>query len=170
MSRQAIELPSAERLNEILFYDEEDGELYCRIDRGPRKAGMLAGCLNKTGLHVVIAIDGVRYLAHRIVWKMKTGRDPLQDIDHKDTDGTNNRWDNLREATPSQNLQNMSLSKANTSGVKGVSFDRDLGKWCAEIMKDRKRYKLGYFVELDDAKKVIEMARAELHGEFARSA
>jgi hypothetical protein len=169
MGRKPVGLPSADRLHEILFYDEEDGELYLRIDRGPRKAGMLAGCINKAG-YISIAIDGVCYLAHRVIWKMKTGQDPILDIDHKDTDGINNRWSNLREATVCQNLQNMRLSRRNTSGVKGVSFDNDLGKWCAEIMKDRKRHKLGYFENLADAKTTIEAARARLHGEFARSA
>jgi hypothetical protein len=167
MGRTPVQLPSLDRLNEILFYDEEDGELYLRADRGPRKAGMLAGGVNKAG-YISVAIDGVRYLAHRVIWKMKTGKDPVLDIDHEDTDGTNNRFRNLREATVCQNLQNMSLSRRNSSGVKGVYFQA--GKWRAEIMENLTKHRLGSFENLEDAKAAVRAARERLHGEFARAA
>jgi hypothetical protein len=165
----ALSLPSLERLNEVLFYDEDDGELYLRVDRGPRKAGMIAGGRNKTG-HITIAIDGRRYLAHRVIWKIKTGNDPVVDIDHKDTNGINNRFANLREATVGQNRHNMRLSKRNTSGVKGVCFNPKLGKWCVSIMKDLVSHRIGYFEKFEDAKAAAGAARDRLHGEFARAA
>lgn len=161
-------LPDLDRLNEILFYDEADGELYLRVDRGPRKAGMLAG--GPAGFHITVAIDGIRYLSHRIIWKMKTGKDPVLDIDHKDTNGHNNRFENLREATVSQNRHNMKLSRRNTSGVKGVSFDVNIKKWRVEVMKDLIRHWIGNFENLDDAKEAVLIAREKLHGEFARAA
>lgn len=167
--REAIKIPSLERLNELLFYDEDDGELYLRVDRGPRKAGMLAGCVNNAG-YVSVAIDGKRYLAHRVIWKMKTGTDPAVDIDHEDTDSQNNRFGNLREATAFQNLQNMPLSRRNTSGVKGVYFDAKLNMWRAEIMSNRVKHRLGSFATLDGAREAISAARKKLHGEFARAA
>lgn len=164
-----LQLPSLDRLNEILFYDEEDGELYLKIDRGPRKAGMLAGGINKAG-YISIAIDGKRYLAHRVIWKMKTGKDPVLDIDHEDTDSINNRFSNLREASVAQNRHNSTISRRNSSGVKGVYFDNDLKKWRASVMLDRVVHRIGNFKDLYDAKAAVLAARERLHGEFARAA
>ena len=59
--------------------------------------------------------------AHRVIWAMMTGRWPDDEIDHRDRDPANNRWENLREATHSLNMLNRDEPSTNTSGVKGVS-------------------------------------------------
>lgn len=57
-------------------------------------------------------------------------------------------------------------SRRNTSGVKGVSYDRNRNKWSAEIMFQRKRYRLGRYDTLEKAAKVRKEAEDQLHGDF----
>lgn len=54
--------------------------------------------------YVIVGIGSKTYLAHRIIWKMKTGEDPVEIIDHHDCDSVNNRWVNLRQAEQKENL------------------------------------------------------------------
>ena len=72
-------------------------------------------------------------------------------MDHINRDGCDNRIVNLREVTPREQSMNTGLSSANTSGVKGVSFLKDKGKWRASINIDGRKTNLGTFVELSDA-------------------
>lgn len=74
-------------------------------------------------------------------------------VDHSDNNIKNNNLTNLRYATHKENMQNASMNKNNTSGVKGVSFDKDKKKWRACITIDRIQIHIGYFFNLEDAKK-----------------
>lgn len=168
MGKRVLSLPTLDRLNELFFYDEDDGELYHRTTRGAGAAGGVAGCVNAKG-YVSVAVDNRRYLAHRLIWKMITGRDPVEEIDHKDATRKNNLSDNLREASSFQNCHNTGISRRNTSGVKGVYFNPDNNNWRASIMKDRKVYRLGSYKKLEDARAAVLAAREQLHGEFART-
>jgi hypothetical protein len=87
--------------------------------------------------------------------------------DHLDRDGLNNRRSNLRPATASQNGANQGKRSDNTSGVKGVYWHAGAGKWRARIKVDGKYHSLGYFIDLKDAKAVVETAREKAFGEFA---
>jgi HNH endonuclease len=71
------------------------------------------------------------YLSHRIICKLMEREEPPDQIDHKDGSRANNRWSNLRAATPTQQKWNARLRKDNTSGYRGVV--RDYSKWCAQI-------------------------------------
>lgn len=161
-------LPSFER--ELFEYDPKSGILTWRISTNNRVCvGDVVGCINPTG-HWVGHIDGTVYVLHRIIWLWMTGEPPALEVDHKNTVGSDNRWDNLRLATSSQNNGNFGLSKRNTSGFKGVTLHKPTGKWMAKITKDRQQEYLGLFTRLDDAAAAY-MARArELFGEFARAA
>ncbi len=91
-------------------------------------------------------------------------------VDHIDGDGLNCRRSNLRDATPRQNVWNSRLAKTNTSGYKGVSFDRRRGRWHAYIIAAHKQNDLGHFDSAEEAAAAVVKARAKLHGEFARFA
>ena len=83
---------------------------------------------------------------------MSHKKDPLNlDIDHKDRNKGNNKIDNLRLVTTSENLRNVGKLSNNTSGVKGVSFYKSLGKYRAQIFVNGKRFHLGYFTSFEDA-------------------
>ena len=90
-------------------------------------------------------------------------------VDHRDCDGLNNRRDNLRVATHSQNNHNSRLAGHNGSGFKGVSWHKQYEKWHAYISKEGKRLFLGYFASAEAAHAAYCKASAELHGEFGRA-
>lgn len=92
------------------------------------------------------------------------------ETDHEDGDGLNNRRNNLRTATKGQNQHNGKIRITNTSGLKGVHFRKDIGKWHASITNDRKQKFLGSFRCPTAAHIAYVKASRELHGEFGRAA
>lgn len=106
---------------------------------------------------------------HRVVLERKLGR-PLRKgewCDHINRDPLDNRRENLRVATPSQNSCNHGLQSNNTSGYKGVSWSTERQKWEAYIKLNRKRISLGRHKTLRAAVLAYNEAAARLHGEFA---
>tara|TARA_R110002153_G_C13243703_1_gene490982 strand:- start:506 stop:1015 length:510 start_codon:yes stop_codon:yes gene_type:complete len=91
------------------------------------------------------------------------------DVDHKDGDGLNNRRENLRPATKSQNMRNRRINLNSTSGFKGVYFHRQAGKWAAQIKIRGKAKYLGLFASPEKAHSAYCTASRELHGEFGRT-
>lgn len=87
--------------------------------------------------------------------------------DHRDRDGLNNRRNNFRIATKQQNNFNRSISSANTSGFKGVSYRTDRGTWLASIRHDGKLKKLGTFATKEEAARAYDAAAKLTFGEFA---
>lgn len=106
-------------------------------------------------------------LAHRIAFYLLHGYCPEQ-VDHKDGNPGNNRADNLRAASGSQNCCNRGISARNTSGVKGVSLEKKTGLWKAYIKVGGKQTHLGRFPTLEEAAEARRIKAAEAHGEFAR--
>jgi len=171
-------LPSLERLNELLSYDEHTGVLTWKMQPATSRSnichnnkcgGKVAGTIGSKG-YIMIGIGKVYYLAQRIIWKMKTGSDPTDQVDHEDTDRGNNRWGNLREAANGPNIQNSKIRKDNKSGIKGVHWDMRHKKWRAVITANGKSTRLGRFPTIQEAASVIAQARLEMHGDFARLA
>lgn len=159
-----------ERLLKILRYEPETGCFYWLVCvYKPRLVGKKAGARRPDG-YIQVAIDGVLHRAHRLAFFYMTGRWPAADIDHRDLVRSNNKWDNLREATSSQNKQNIGLKKNNTSGIKGVYWNAAAGKWAVEIIKDKTKHRLGFFDCKEDAGTAYARKAAELFGEFARLA
>lgn len=94
--------------------------------------------------------------------------DPKVEVDHIDHNGLNNRRNNLRVATHSQNAQNRVISPlCNTSGHKGVVWHKRHAKWQAQIKIYGKIKHLGYFERIEDAVVAYNKAAAETFGEFA---
>lgn len=168
--RKPKELLSAERLRERLHYDPATGAFTWRVaGRGKRKAGDPAGSLHQQG-YIHIKLDRHSYKAHHLAWLYVHGEWPKRDLDHKDTIRHHNWIDNLREATDSQNCANASLSSRNSSGFKGVSFDRKRNCWSAWIRKDRRGIFLGRFDTPEEAHAAYCEAAKRLQGDFARTA
>jgi hypothetical protein len=146
---------TAEQLHEIFEY--RDGDLYWK----PSKAGAIAG-----GGYYQTGIQGKYFKNHRLIFLMHHGYLPDL-IDHIDGNRLNNKIENLRPATRSQNLFNSMKSKSNKSGVKGVSWRESMKKYRARLYANKKTYELGHFEKLEDAEKAIIEARKKHHGEFA---
>ena len=111
MYSSAKKLPSVEILNELLKVDPSSFTgLTWKVDRGGiAKAGTIAGTKGFTGAGVPdlrVRINGVQYLASRVIWKMVTGKDPDQVIDHIDNNPLNNNISNLRDVTQKENSLN----------------------------------------------------------------
>lgn len=90
---------------------------------------------------------------HRLILE-RAGVDLKHFVDHKDRNGLNNQRDNLREVTHAENLQNLSSHKKNSSGFRGVSWNKEKGCWQSRIQIDRKQKHLGWFSDKDEAIKV----------------
>jgi len=156
-------LPSVECLVAVLSYDPLSGEFIWK------HTGKRAGTITERG-YVSIKVGAKYYLAHRLAWKIMTGADPDDQVDHKDTNRANNRWLNLRPATNGQNIQNSKLRSDNVSGVKGVTWEGDRRKWRAVVTVNGKPKRLGRFDLLEHAEAVVVGARLAAHGDFARLA
>lgn len=157
-----------ERLKEVLLYDPLTGIFKWRIKIGNRLPGNIAGCKHNRG-YLTIKIDGRANLAHRLAWLYMTGAWPKNDIDHRDTNRSNNVFDNLREATGAQNCFNRSRRSDNSSGIKGVTFHRRLKKYQTYICKNGHQFHLGYHDTLSKAASAYAEAANRLFGEFAKS-
>ena len=132
-----------------------------------RWAEKQAGYLHKEG-YILIRIGGRRYKAHRLAFLYMTGRWPKDQIDHINGDRADNRWHNLREATNTENARNRQrLNRNNTSGVTGVYWDKQKGKWRAKIRVNDKLIHLGLFTDKADAIAARQQAEQQHYGEYA---
>ena len=159
------------------LFTYKDGNLYWNDDRGTNKLkGKKAGYINKikskkAGSYqqrAVIGIKGKMHLAHRLIYLYHHGFLP-EVIDHKDGNPLNNKIENLRECTQTQNCQNK-MKVSDTPGAKGVSWHELNKKWYVRLRIDGIRRYFGSFDDLELASLVADEARAKYHGEFARNA
>jgi len=101
--------------------------------------------------YVVVRINKRTYQAQRIIWLWYYGYMPEGLIDHKDRIKHHNWIDNLREASKSCNARNIGNHKNNTSGVKGVSYNKKDKRWVAYIDVNGKHYYVGFCKDFDEA-------------------
>ena len=128
-------------------------------------------------LHPPHYIDGrrsYRYRAFKTYGKVcrvcgYSGYEKMLDVDHIDSNRKNNRIENLRPATRSQNCSNTGIGKKNTSGCKGVYWKKDSKKWSVQIQANGKRINIGIFDNLELADLVAQEARDKFHGKYARN-
>ena len=104
---------------------------------------------------------------HRIVAKRMGLRITRKDVDHIDRNRSNNCRQNLRIATRGQNLSNRPLNRNNTSGFRGVTWDKVNHKWEAKIQVDRRYHKIGRFTDKREAVRKYNEAARKYFGTFA---
>lgn len=161
---------TAERLREILDYDPETGIFRWKVNCGNNRiVGQIAGTTRLSGntSYIIIEICKKKYRAHRLAYLYMNDKWPKDQIDHKDRNGTNNRWNNIRDATNAENQRNTKISKNNKSGFLGVSWNKKWRKWTATIGFNRKDCHLGYFETKEEAAAAYAEARKKYFGEFA---
>jgi hypothetical protein len=153
--------------NEIgdwLAYDPLTGLFWWKKNLGRKiKAGTMCGV--PRGYHITIGFQRRRYLAHRLAWVLVTGQQPPSVIDHKDADGRNNRWANLRAATDALNGANRRRQGTHSKGTHNLK-----GRWQAHIRVNGKKLHLGSFGTEEEAHAAYVKAAIEHFGEFARAA
>jgi hypothetical protein len=152
---------TSSRVRELLSYDPLTGVFVWK--RG-RAKGQEAGWRHGKGYRT-IRVDRRSYLAHRLAWLFVTGEWPTQ-IDHINGDRADNRIENLREATPTQNMCNRKEGWG-VSGFKGVVRNKTGHKWVAQIRFQNTLHRLGTFASREAAHEAYKAAAAKMHGEFA---
>lgn len=153
-----------ELLKEFFYY--KDGFLYTLKSRQGVSKDQKCGTMATNG-YFYLQFQNKKHLAHRFIFLYHHGYLP-KIIDHADGNPTNNKIENLREATVAQNLWNMKKPNTNTSGIKGVWYDRARNKWYAEFKTNTKKNYVGRFDTLEEATKKLHEARENAQKEFAR--
>lgn len=174
------DLPSPELLRKLLRYEPETGKLFWR----ERPADMFAYakkpeqiCASWNGRHaekqalnhlqksgyLAGSVLGMPCRAHRVAFALYHGRWPDGQVDHVDHDRSNNCIGNLREVSNAQNAKNKKLSPRNNTGVTGVVFSKELGKYLSYICLSGKSKYLGCFETIEDATEARTQANQK-HG------
>jgi hypothetical protein len=145
-----------EILRNLVRYEAQTGEFYWL------STGKKAGCLAKDG-YVVVQVNKRQYRAHQLAWLYVYGELLIRQLDHINRCRSDNRIENLRKVTLSENSQNQMLTRKNTSGYRGVCWDKDRNLWRADIGVARKRKFLGHYETKEKAAKAYAKAAAALH-------
>jgi hypothetical protein len=155
---RAKPLPAIYYLRELLKYDPNTGVFTWRTNEKVSKSrrGKVAGTLHHSG-YIEILVNRTIYQAHRIAWLMAERTDPgdLQ-IDHINGIRDDNRRENLRLVTHSENQHNQRRAK-------GYYFYKQLNKWRAKIKLNGKEHHLGYYQTESEARDAYIQAKAKFH-------
>lgn len=168
MSKNSYQHVTPEFVTSLRFnlnYDPASGHFTWRISGSNRYAGDLAGF--RSGSYLQIKFKDKTWYSHVLAYIYMTGKFPAGQLDHKNRDGADNRWDNLRVVTASQNMVNRNKFSNNSSGTPGVSWRSQNRVWIAYITVAKKRVSLGTFYSKEAAIAARKIAEAKYHGEFA---
>ena len=152
------------RLKKFLRYNPETGVFTWLVSLRRGRPGAEAGHKRPDG-YIKIGIEKTQYYASRLAWLYVHGRWPEVETDHINGIRSDNRIENLREATRLENSQNLKFNKKNTSGFQGVSCEkkRKSKKWRAQIEVNTKQIVLGFFSTAEEAGMAYINAKATLH-------
>ena len=146
-----------------LAHDPLTGSFTWRVSHGRAARGSIAGGIDKDGYRV-ITLKGVDYRAHRLAWFLETGAWPVGDIDHINGDRLDNRIENLRLATRSENNQNIAgAPNHSTTKLLGAQLDRKRGGYQATISMMNKTINLGRYATPELAHSAYMAAKTQLH-------
>ena len=152
-----------EYLKSILSYDQESGIFTWIKCNKYWLNGTNAGTICKG--YVRININGKLYFAHRLAWLYVYGEFPNENIDHINMVRNDNRLENLREATFTQNGYNRLKLSNNKTGYKGVSLIKN-GKYKAQSFLNGNLVYLGIFKTPEEASTAYKLYAKSMHGEF----
>lgn len=156
-----------EEIAEIFTYDPTTGRLFWKKRISQKSTiGSVAGSVYRDR-RVIVTVNYRHYKAHRVAWAIMMGEWPKNEIDHINGNPSDNRWENLREATRKQNMKNLSRPITNKSGYKGVSWHAIGKKWQAHIKADGVNHYLGLFKTAEEAHKAYCEAADKFHKAYA---
>ena len=152
-----------DELKNVLRYEPETGKLYWlrRFSNGIPKS-LEAGTIRKNDGYINVSVFGKLYPAHRVAYALYNGTCPDDmEIDHINHVRSDNRIDNLRLVSKSENRKNQSISSKSTTGVTGVYYNRARRKFVAQIKINGDVKYLGIFDSLEEAKSKRKEAEEE---------
>lgn len=153
------------KIDDYFLY--KDGSLFWKTSTNRRiKVGDKAGTPDFKG-YLQVTLLGKIYRVHQIVFYLHFGWFPKQ-IDHINGNKLDNRIENLRPATCSQNLANRPKKKNCTSRFKGVYFNKSCNKWCARFFFNSKVKHIGLFEKEEDAALAYNQKALEVFGDYAK--
>lgn len=132
---------------------------------GPRK-GKRAGWVDGFG-YTLVRYKNQLVRSHNIVWLYYYGVWPDFVVDHINNIPSDNRKENLRKATTSQNGCNQRLQKRREGKFKGVHKDGEKKNYYVKIKKDGKQYYLGSYQSELEAAMIYNINAERLFGKFA---
>lgn len=156
-----------EHLLEIFTYDRNAGKVFWKKPTGNRvKPGRAAG--NKCRFHgneyIQVRVQRTNFLMHRLIWFLEYGEFPKGQIDHIDGNGLNNKIENLRDVTVQEQAKNLSRRMTNSSGITGVTWNKNLRAWVAQISVNNQAIYIGHFK--DDSFEQAVKARKDAEIKF----
>lgn len=160
-----MELTQA-RVRELFDY-RDDGQLIWKIRSGRAATGHVAGTMDVHG-YKTVRFSGKTYKVHRLVFLWHHGFLP-EEVDHVNMNRSDNRVENLRSASTSQNQANRRARSVNASGLKGVTWKPRHQKWEARIGVNGRLIYIGLFDSPEKAHAAYVEAARRHHGEFARA-
>lgn len=143
----------------ILRYEPETGLLERKLRNGDWR---ICGDKPRRDGYARVWVDGKFYYPHRLAWLL-VYRECPDFIDHIDRNKMNNRIENLRAVTPSENSHNLGMHHDNTSGYPGVSFHRRCKKYQAQTAVNGKNIYLGLYATAEEAHVAYMLAKIKYH-------
>jgi hypothetical protein len=113
--------------------------------------------------YVINFIKGKIYREHRLIWMYVYGEMPNGMLDHINRVKSDNRIENLRVVSFSENRQNIGKLSNNKSGLKGIWFHKKNKNWCASICVDKKKYHIGSFITKEEAFAAYKDCAEKMH-------
>lgn len=165
-----------EQARELLRYDPETGVFTWRAERRMGRTGkgaliaspgdVAGGPMKSTGYRQIVVV-GRHYLEHRLAFLWMTGAWPKGQVDHRNGDRTDNRWENLRDVAQPINAQNLRRARADSAtGVQGVGYQKRGARhkrYVARIRINGKSKTIGYFATAEEAHVVYLTHKRALH-------
>lgn len=146
------------------FFDYHDGELYRKVNVCNQSSGIKVGWnhVSNGKTYKRMSYNYKFYYVHQLIYFYHHGYIP-KFVDHIDMNPLNNKIENLREVTQMQNTQNRRKSKSNTSGYKGVTYNKAGCNWTAAITFNYKRKFLGNYETPELAYQAYQKAAGTYH-------
>jgi len=151
--------------HELFSYDKATGNIFQKKKRPKIQIGTIAGAITPKGYRYIQA-QGRKYPAHHLVWFFETGSFPKLFLDHIDNNKLNNHFSNLREVTTKQNNEHRGKQSNNTTGYKGVTFNKRLNKFIAQIQHNYETHYLGLFNTALEASQAYEKSAKILFSHY----
>jgi len=150
-------------LKKLFNYNPDTGIFTRKIKRGNKKIGTIAGKQKDDG-YIDISICEKNYLTHRLAWFYVYGKWPNNMLDHKNGIRNDNRIENLREVTNSENQQNkFKARKDSKSNLQCVYYKKSHKKWESYITVNGIKKHIGYFLSPEEAHAAYILRKQELH-------